>query len=132
MRCVFSKKGCKRTSKLNIERDLICPNSIHNHPIQAYNSEIYGLMNNCKKMARSSQKCLRKISMMRLDLTLLLVKYLQRMWIRNVPREEKVTTYSSTHAVEFSEMLLGSEFPTHHKFTISVGNELRLYSTLNS
>ena len=60
LRCVFSKKGCKGTSKLDIERDLIYPNSIHNHPTQAYNSEIYELKKHCKKIARSSQNCLRK------------------------------------------------------------------------
>ena len=57
----LSKKGCKGTSNLDIERDLIYPNSIHNHPIQAYNSEIYELKNHCKKIARSSQNSLRKI-----------------------------------------------------------------------
>ena len=61
LRCVLSKKGYKGTSKLYIERDLIYPNSIHNHPIQAYNSEIYELKNHCKKIARSSQNSLRKI-----------------------------------------------------------------------
>ena len=55
------EKGCKGTSKLNLDTDLIYPSSIQNHDIELYQSEVYNLKNRCKKIARSSQGSLRKL-----------------------------------------------------------------------
>ena len=61
LRCVLWKKGCKGTSKMNLDTDIIYPSSIHNHDIELYQSEVYDLKTRCKKVARSSQGSLRKL-----------------------------------------------------------------------
>ena len=43
LRCVLWKKGCKGTSKMNLDTDIIYPSSIHNHDIELYQSEVYDL-----------------------------------------------------------------------------------------
>ena len=129
LRCVLSKKGCMGTSKLDIERDLIYPNSIHDHPIQAYNSEIYELKNHCKKIARSSQNSLRKIFN---DETLLLVKSHST----NVNRQ--CTAQGESHNLWYHSMLLNFwkcyQDPSLQPITnllFLLVSKLQLYSTLN-
>ena len=125
LRCVLSKKGCKGTSKLDIERDLIYPNSIHNHPIQAYNSEIYELKNHCKKIARGSQNSLRKIFNDETRTHPFACEISFNECVSAMYRaRRKSQPMVPLNAVEFSEMQPGSEFTTHHKFTISVGVEI--------
>ena len=43
LRCVLTKKGCKGTSILNNESNLVTPKSPHNHVFEEYNSEVHEL-----------------------------------------------------------------------------------------
>ena len=125
MRCVLWKKGCKGTSKLNLETDLIYPNSIHNHDIESYQSEVFDLKNRCKKVARSSQGSLRKLfdDVTRTDPSACQISFNEcesSMYRSRRKTEPKIPL----NAGEFSEMLPGTTYAQHHKFTISLATQI--------
>ena len=76
LRCVLSKNGCKGTTKLKLETDLIYPDSIHNHGIDKYNSRVYDLKTKCKKRAQTTQDNLKIFSMTKQERVFLQVKFL--------------------------------------------------------
>ena len=61
LRCVLFRDGCKGTSKLNLETNLITSIHSHNHNVEKYKTEVYELEAKCKTMARKSQTSLRRI-----------------------------------------------------------------------
>ena len=58
--CTF-RDGCKGTSKLNLETNLITSIHSHNHNVEKYKTEVYELKSKCKTMARKSQTSLRRV-----------------------------------------------------------------------
>ena len=61
LRCVLFRDGCKGTSKLNLETNLITSIHSHNHNVEKYKTEVYELKAKCKTMARKSQTSLRRV-----------------------------------------------------------------------
>ena len=61
LRCVLFRDGCKGTSKLNLETNLITSIHSHNHNVEKYKTEVYELKSKCKTMARKSQTSLRRV-----------------------------------------------------------------------
>ena len=61
LKCAIFRTGCKGSSRINRETNLITPLRDHNHTVNDYMSEIFKLKSNCKSTAKSSQSNLRKV-----------------------------------------------------------------------
>ena len=61
LRCVLFRNGCKGSSKLDHESNLIRSLNSHNHNVEKYQTEVYQLKIKCKTMDKKSQTSLRKV-----------------------------------------------------------------------
>ena len=76
LRSVLSKGGCKGTTKLKLETDLICPSSIHNHGIDYYDLGVYELETNARKGPKLFKIIKERFSMTKQERVFLKVKFL--------------------------------------------------------
>ena len=123
LRCVLTKKGCKGTSILNNESNLVTPKSPHNHMAEEYNSEVHELRAKCKKMAQRKQGSLRKIfdDTTRNSLYASVISFYEvesSMYRARRRMQPKIPLTAD----EFSQVLPGSSFDQHHKFTVLIDN----------
>ena len=123
LRCVLSNNGCKGTSKLELETNLIYPNSIHNHGIDECKSGVYVLKTKCKKMAQTTQDNLRKIFDDETRTSLFATEISFNEFESSMYRSRRrLQPKIPLTAIEFSVMLPESTFATHHKFTVTTKN----------
>ena len=61
LRCVLFRDGCKGSSKLDHESNLIRSLNPHNHNVEKYKTEVYQLKTKCKSVVKKSQTSLRKV-----------------------------------------------------------------------
>ena len=53
LRCVLFRDGCKGSSKLDHESNLIRSLNPHNHNVEKYKTEVYQLKTKCKSVVRN-------------------------------------------------------------------------------
>ena len=98
-----------------------------------YQSEIQELKNRCKKIARKSQGSLRKIfdDETRMDPFACQISFIEcesSMYCSRRKSRPKIPL----NAAELADMLPGTTYAKHHKFTVSLGSQIAVISYLNS
>ena len=125
LRCALFRGGCKGTSKLNRERDLITPLNSHNHDLGAYQTELFALKTKCKSVAKKSQMNLREVfdDVTRDDPRACEISFSECESMMFRARKTVEPRIPQT-AFEFSDMITTTSFGKYYKFSVSVGNEI--------
>ena len=61
LKCAIFRTGCRATSRLNRETNLITPLKNHDHSVDLYKTQVYQLKTKCKSVAKNSQTNLRMV-----------------------------------------------------------------------
>ena len=56
LRCVLFRNGCKGSSKLDYESNLIRSLNSHNHNVEKYKTEVFQLKTKCKQWSRNRKQ----------------------------------------------------------------------------
>ena len=121
---LFRQSGCKGTSRLNRETDLITPLTQHHHSNEDYQSNIFDLKTKCKILAKHTQTNLRKVfdDATRTDPSAHDISFAEceaAMYRARKTLQPKIPQ----SAYEFSEMLSSTHLGIYNKFNVTCGGQ---------
>ena len=125
LKCVLFRNGCKGSAKLNTQINLVYPKSLHNHEVDAYNSEVFALKSRCRTRAKSSRDNLRYLfnDTTRADPSAHKVTYkeCESLMFRARRTSQPIIPKS---AIEFCDLLPTTNFALNLKATITLSDRI--------
>ena len=125
LKCVLFRNGCKGSAKLNTQINLVYPKSLHNHEVDAYNSEVFALKSRCRTSAKNSRDNLRDLfnDTTRADPSAHKVTYkeCESLMFRARRTSQPIIPKS---AIEFCDLLPTTNFALNLKATITLGDRI--------